>query len=52
MIVDNYKIIFVNLLIIIFMFIKNVSAQEDIADIYTQPQNIVPDAFKEKEEID
>lgn len=52
MIVYSYKNFFVNLLIIIFIFIRNVSAQEDISDIYTQPQNIVPDAFKEKEEID
>ena len=52
MIVYSYKKFFVNLLIIIFIFIRNVSAQEDISDIYTQPQNIVPDAFKEKEEID
>ena len=52
MIVYSYKNVFVNLLIIIFIFIRNVSAQEDISDIYTQPQNIVPDAFKEKEEID
>ena len=52
MIVYSYKKFFVNLLIIIFIFIKNLSAQEDISDIYTQPQNIVPDAFKEKEEID
>lgn len=51
MIVYSYKNFFVNLLIIIFIFIRNVSAQEDISDIYTQPQNIVPDAFKEKEEI-
>ena len=51
MIVYSYKKFFVNLLIIIFIFIRNVSAQEDISDIYTQPQNIVPDAFKEKEEI-
>ena len=52
MIVYSYKKFFVNLLIIIFIFMRNVSAQEDISDIYTQPQNIVPDAFKEKEEID
>ena len=52
MIVYSYKNFFVNLLIIIFILIRNVSAQEDISDIYTQPQNIVPDAFKEKEEID
>ena len=52
MIVYSYKKFFVNLLIIIFIFIRNVSAQEDISDIYTQPQNIVPDVFKEKEEID
>ena len=52
MIVYSYKKFFVNLLIIIFILIRNVSAQEDISDIYTQPQNIVPDAFKEKEEID
>jgi hypothetical protein len=50
--VYSYKNIFINLLIIIFIFIKNVSAEENIADIYTQPQNIVPDAFNEKEEID
>ena len=52
MIFYSYKKFFVNLLIIIFILIRNVSAQEDISDIYTQPQNIVPDAFKEKEEID
>ena len=42
MTVYNYKNIFINLLIIILVLMKNVSAQDDTNDIYNQPQNLVP----------
>ena len=50
MTVYNYKNIFINLLIIILVLIKNVSAQDDTNDIYNQPQNLVPN-LDIKEEV-
>ena len=50
MTVYNYKNIFINLLIIILVLIKNVSAQDDTNDIYNQPQNLVPN-LDVKEEV-
>ena len=50
MTVYNYKNIFINLLIIILVLMKNVSAQDDTNDIYNQPQNLVPN-LDIKEEV-
>ena len=50
MTVYNYKNIFINLLIIILVLMKNVLAQDDINDIYNQPQNLVPN-LDIKEEV-
>jgi hypothetical protein len=50
MTVYNYKNIFINLLIIILVLMKNVSAQDDTNDIYNQPQNLVPN-LDVKEEV-
>ena len=50
MTVYNYKNIFINLLIIILVLTKNVSAQDDTNDIYNQPQNLVPN-LDIKEEV-
>ena len=51
MTVYSYKNIFINLLIIIFVLMSNVFAQEDVPNIYAPPQNLVPDVFEIKEEI-
>ena len=51
MIVYSYKNIFINLLIIIFVLMSNVFAQEGVLNIYDPPQDIVPDVFEIKEEI-
>ena len=50
MTVYKYKNIFINLLIIILVLMKNVSAQDDTNDIYNQPQNLVPN-LDIKEEV-
>ena len=50
MTVYNYKNIFINLLIIILVLMKNVLAQDDTNDIYNQPQNLVPN-LDIKEEV-
>ena len=49
MTVYNYKNIIINLLIIILVLIKNVSAQDDTNDIYNQPQNLVPNLVIKEE---
>ncbi len=51
MTVYSYKNIFINLLIIIFVLMSNVFAQEDVPNIYDPPQDILPDVFEIKEEI-